>query len=153
MEQIGQTVACACAVGISLTVAEYLIPSAKFQKQLRLIFSLLLMLGLILPFARNLTALPDSVAAAEQTAAPAADEFESLLSEETSLQLCRSLADSLAENGVSVSGITADVHISGDGRITISEVRLSCSDPQTAERVLVQLLGEGVALEITEGSE
>lgn len=152
MEQIGQTAACACAVGISLAVAEHLLPSAAFHKQLRLMFSLILILGLCLPFVKNLSALPDAAAAA-QAQPPTDAAFQSIVAEETETQLCRTLSKALEENGVVVYGIETDVHISEDGRITISEVRLSCSDSPAAQNTLIALLGEESVLRITEGSE
>lgn len=153
MEVIGQTAACACAMGITLTIAEHIVPSEVFQKQLRLLFSMIFLLGLLLSLGSRLSSLPDAVRAAQTAAAPTEEIFAQMVEDETATQLCLALRQELEQNGISVQEITADAHISADGRITISAVRLSCTEQQRAEQLLVPLLGESVPIEFTEDTE
>lgn len=154
MEAIGRVAACACGVSIALTLAELAAPSQQFLRQLRLLFALLLGIGILLPFTKGEISLTEAMQTAETAGEVVLPErFEAtLVEEETAARLRDVLLDSLHAEGISCSSLEPLVHISDEGSITISEVRLSSSDHAAAARLLHALLGAQVPVTETEGT-
>lgn len=145
MDTVRQVVLCACAVSIALSMADMMMPSERFFKQLRFLFSLILMIGVTAPMVKGEVSLQKVMAAAD--AAPVTDTQEMVQesvchSAEENLEAA--LTAQLTSAGIGCEALSVQIHIDEDGRISISEVRLRCPEPEAAKRILAAQLGADV---------
>lgn len=150
-EQIHSAVFCICCAALALSLAEAILPFERFEKQLRMIFSLVLMTALLRPLGHlhlpSLTYSPAEAASyAEEISERAAIAKEHAVAESVKNALNRTLAESHAPCSVS----DVHLHIQSDGCIDISEVIIS-GNLLTGSVYLHELLGNEVI--ITEGGD
>lgn len=123
MDSMRIAVLCACMTAAALTLAEGVLPMTRFQKQIRPIFTCLLLISILRPLTHTtLTApeiRPESEISDHLTAA--AEEARC-----NAIAACvqNGLQQSLDARGVDCQILRVIVHISEDGGIGIDEVTI-----------------------------
>lgn len=147
MDVVRNAVLCAVGVSLALAVAEMLQPSTKFYKQIRLLFSLVLLIGVVSPFAKDgiSLSLPTGAVMQETETAVEACVTDAVQTQAQS-NLALSLRAALTRAGLSCREIVPAIHIGADGSISITEVRLSSAEFEAAAACLRGLLGEEVPI-------
>ncbi|MBR6761076.1 MAG: hypothetical protein IKM30_03470 [Oscillospiraceae bacterium] len=128
MQTIETAILAACSIALGLSLAEGIIPMERFGKQIRWLFSLMLMIGMLTPlrtwdaaaFRENLqTNNPQSSMEDLQHAA------DTLLCDSIEQQLIATLNQKLSEHKAPCTVQALDVHIQEDGSIVIYEAAIS----------------------------
>ena len=122
MEHLRAAVLAACCAALALTLAESMLPTEKFHRQIRLMMTLLLLTAVLKP----LTGLDFSPLTDGLPADTAAEDFTTLAeqayTEAVAERIVSSLNEALAEHHVNCTVTALDVHIQTDGSIVINEV-------------------------------
>lgn len=142
----------ACFLGIVMTIFSRLYPSEKFEKQIKTIFSLIFVLSIVTPIAKDKLDLPDI----SKTITASSDYYQSI-SENTDEYFIRSLESNISANLKAKLNeaefypleIQTIVNISEDNSISINEVRVimqskECSD--VIEELIGTYIGEDAAV-------
>ena len=153
MEKAQAIVLITCVISVLSGVMDALKPDHRFDKQLRLLLSVVFVLAVLTPFAGGArqfrlhwnsgeTFSSDALAnaAAEETKTAAARNLEAALTE------------ILAKGGVPGASLQVVMHTTEDGSIDIEQVTAFCSDTETASRLLTQCLGEEVKIHVETAS-
>ena len=146
MDALRTSILAACCAALALTFAEGILPMEKFQRQLRLLMSLLLMTAILKP----LTGLELSFGTGSLSADPAAAEGLAALAEAAyedavSARIQGALNSELASHGVSCTVTAVSVHIQEDGGIEISEAVIT-GNTLTGTVYLREWLGDAVMI-------
>lgn len=151
MEQIHTAVFCTCCTALALSLAEGLLPFARFEKQLRLIFSLILMTAMLKPLTKiQFPAVSERQAEAAAYAEEIAEQAALAREQAAAESVRNALNRTLAEQNVPCKVTAVRLHILNDGSIDICEVIIS-GNLLTGRVCLRELLGSGVT--VTEGGE
>lgn len=126
LDSMHTAVLCGCCTALALRIAESIIPLERFQKQIRLLFSMLMLVTLLKP----LTNLDFSVSAwqhsdAEQNIQNAAALAEAAREEAVSDSILHALNQKLSERQVPCEVKEIKMHISDTGSIEIDEIRIT----------------------------
>lgn len=126
LDSMHTAVLCGCCTALALRIAESIIPMKRFQKQIRLLFSMLMLVVLLKP----LTSLEFSVsewipAETEQTMQEIAALAESAREEAVADSIHHALNQALTEHHVPCEVKDVIMHISDEGSIVIDEIRIS----------------------------
>ncbi len=153
MEQIRTVILGACMLSIAVALCNMIRPSRIFERQVRFLISLLLVISITTPFlqidyadaleALTETAEPPETAVLEET-------LEAQLLEETALCSEAAVRSLLSQAGIACTEADVIVHIGDTGSIYISEVSVTCSDFRGASEILRENLGEEVILHVSE---
>lgn len=151
MDILKNTAAAACFLGIVFSVADSLNPSEKMTKQLRIIFSLILVLVTVPLITSADVELPDlgSITPSEDYSG-AADRY---LMGKIEGNICDSLGEILAEKEIFPVSISVSVNNTAEDSISITEAEVILapgSDCTAAEKLLRETLGNDVILKISE---
>lgn len=148
MDSIRRMVLVACLLAIAMTILDMLYPSKKFDKQVKLIFSLVFTLGVLTPFLSGKITLslpeigkPQSSPSYSGIETTVAQEYKNAI--ETNIS--KTLSECLKENQISAEEIFTKVNIAEDNSISISEVEvMSHSEADSAEiiRLIKSRLGQ-----------
>lgn len=152
METMRAIVLVTCGISMLSGVLHAMKPSARFDRQLRLIFSAVFVLGILTPLYRGAAAFqPDWEGAGDVSTW----KLEETAAEETAAQAAKNLETSLTamlrEAGIEAQ-IGVAMHISGENRIEIEQVTAVCTDTSAAEQLLTDCLGNEVNLYVEKAS-
>lgn len=155
MDMLRGAAASACFLGIVFSVMENMIPSEKFAKQIKVIFSLILALVIIPPFIGAEIDIPDfDISGAEQEDYSKITEIR--LEEEICSNICDSLTQMLHGYEIYPEKISVDINNSADGSISITKAEITLDSSEkaaAAEKIISEaLVGADVSVKI-EGSE
>jgi len=142
LETLRNSVLSVCLLSIAVSVCLLICPDTALQKQVRFLISLLFIISLILPF-KNLS-FPDSLEAIQQ------ERSDTAMQEVTEQSLETALKSVLAQNGIHCSETEVAVHIDETHCISITDVNVTCDNFQNAVHLLKEILGEEVAIHVTE---
>lgn len=150
-DSIRTAVLAACCTAIGLTAAEYIVPLEKFEKQIRLIFAVIMMTVILTPLTKIgsssiISEVPESQFTAEEITDNARQMQEQAAAESIRTALNHALTEK--ESGCTVESVT--VHIPETGGIDIIEVKVT-GNLLTGTVCLREWLGDSVT--ITEGGE
>ena len=150
-DSIRTAVLAACCTAIGLTAAEYIVPLEKFEKQIRLIFAIIMMTVILTPLTKIgsssiISDIPESQFTAEEITENARRMQEQAAAEGIRTALNHALTEK--ESGCTVESVT--VHIPETGGIDIIEVKVT-GNLLTGTVCLREWLGDSVT--ITEGGE
>ncbi len=155
MEQITAIVTGACLLSLAVGVVHMIRPSKAFEQQVRFLVSMLFIVCITKPFLTlempGFSSITDTAEAAVQCDT-LADETQTQVLAATRMQTEHAVAQYLTANGITCTQVTAIMNIDGTGSISISEVSVMCSPPETAAALLQSVLGEGVTLHVAEAS-
>ncbi len=138
----------ACFLGIVITIFSRLYPSEKFEKQMKTIFSLIFILSIVTPIAKNDLHLPDI----SETITASSDYYQSL-SENTDEYFIKALENNISANLKSKLNkaefypleIHTSVNISADNSISINEVRVIMQNADYSDEIK-KLITENVGV-------
>ncbi len=149
-DQIRTAVLAACCTAIGLTAAEYIVPLEKFEKQIRLIFAVIMMTVILTPLTKitggMVSEIPETQLTAEDITENAKRMQEQAAAESIRTALNHALTEK--ESGCTVESVI--VHIPETGGIDIIEVKVT-GNLLTGTVCLREWLGDSVT--ITEGGE
>ncbi|MGN0620692.1 MAG: hypothetical protein ACI4I9_02390 [Porcipelethomonas sp.] len=144
MELMKKMILAACFISIIITLADSVKPD-KFSSQLKLIFSLVFICGIITAAlnGKNYTE-PDICIELEETAAfeNMSAAAENAFAESAETSVADAVQAVLDENGVSYEKITASVNIDEDSRININEIGYKGNEPERAKELIQENIGE-----------
>jgi hypothetical protein len=157
MDGFREASAIACFIGIVIAIVDALIPSEKFNKQLKIMFAVVFCLCVITPIA-NGTIEFDSDSVAAYASADSMSESkiagEEVLARAIGRNISRSLEEELRAQKITPQEIATTVNISENGSIDITVIDLQIN-PQDAARAVViikEKLAEEFIVNIYDGS-
>ncbi|MGN1103183.1 MAG: hypothetical protein ACI4RG_13375 [Huintestinicola sp.] len=143
MDMLCSVSASACVLGIIFSVINNMTPSEKFSRQMNIIFSMILILVIVSPFADGEIKLEIS-----DISESIPEDYSYIYDEQTSRLISANISDNLgqilAENGIFPLKISVDINNSSDGSISIigAEIILSDSaDSKSAAKLAAEALG------------
>ncbi len=135
----------ACFISVVLTLADSVKPGDKFSSQLKLIFSLVFICGILtaalngqyesgfdLSFDTDNIETYDSISGAAESSVISSAESS----------IADTVRNVLDENGVSYEKITASINIEDDSRININEIGYKGDEPERAAEVIRENIGD-----------
>ncbi len=135
----------ACFISVIITLADSVKPGDKFSSQLKLIFSLVFICGILtaalngqyesgfdLSFDTDNIETYDSISGAAESSVISSAESS----------IADTVRNVLDENGVSYEKITASINIEEDSRININEIGYKGDEPERAAEVIRENIGD-----------
>ena len=135
----------ACFISVVITPADSVKPGDKFSSQLKLIFSLVFICGILtaalngqyesgfdLSFDTDNIETYDSISGAAESSVISSAESS----------IADTVRNVLDENGVSYEKITASINIEEDSRININEIGYKGDEPERAAEVIRENIGD-----------
>lgn len=131
-----------CLLAIALSIAEGLMPSEKFAREIKIIFGLILIIGIAKPVAGVFHGLsfPDTTSADIQIE-NIQKNTNSILENSIENNLCNEIKSMLSERGITSTEIYVNVNISEDFCISFNEVSLNCDNFSLAEGIIHETFG------------
>lgn len=128
----------ACFLGIAITIFSRLYPSEKFEKQMKTIFSLILVISIANPIASGKLELPDI-----SEAVTANSDYYQSLSENTDDYFIKSIERNISinieaelkEHNIFPLEINTNINISENNSISISEVSVTVDNAEYADEI------------------
>lgn len=143
MELMKNMIKAACFISVAIMIADMIKPSEKFDKQLKMIFSLVLIIGMLTPILSGKFDLSFADDIGVNTDVDYEDEEDTLnssLKKSVESNIEHSLKVSLAQNGILCEKISISVNISEDSSISINEVRIACNNIARARTIISEQL-------------
>lgn len=141
-----------CVISILSGVLDALKPDSRFDRQLRLLLSVVFVLAVLTPFAGGIRSLHvewrENVVASEALS----DAMASETIAEAGRNLETALTTLLTEGGVTDAAVKVAMHTNDDNSIDIEQVTVLCSDTETARSLLTECLGEEVRVHVETAS-
>lgn len=143
-----------CLAGIGLAIYKMMVPSGTYEKQIRVLVSLVFILGVISPFARGEISIPVSannelIESIEY--ARIEEQANSYLKSHFTTNLESALIKVLEEKGIAVDKISVNVDISEEYSISINEVRVLISnnaDTGAVKAAIIKEVGEDTEIQV-----
>lgn len=146
MDSIRTAVLCGCFAALGLTLAGEIIPAERFQRELRLLLSLIIVTAILRPLAGLHLPAPDAFPEqVQQNAEQYAEQADALRTEAIRETVQDALNRSLSEQEVACTVEWLDLHIDESGSIIINEAVISGS-VLTGRVFLREWLGEDVLI-------
>lgn len=142
-------VASACFMSVGICIAQTLLPERKFDRQMRIIFSLLFIAAIASPIMSgrlnfDFSELSDSV-----TAFADVYDIEEDMRREIGKNIADGLAEELSARGIPAEKICVDVNIEDENCISITNIGfipLYDKDAEEISATIKFLLGEDIAV-------
>ena len=139
----------ACCTALGLTLAEQLLPTEHFARQIRMLTAILMMTAILVPLTKlDLTSFRVGLDAAGAQSQDLQDAAADMQEQAAAESIRNALNRALTERNVNCRVQAVSVHITSDGCISISEVSAS-GNLLTGAVFLHEWLGDDVT--ITEG--
>ena len=126
-------------ISIIIAVFESVIPSEKYSKQLKLIFSLILLISIAAPFADGRADIGGIADMVETTSAEigeksgAADRY---FEKSVENNISRSIGDMLTEHKINFDEIMTSINISESFGISINEIEIAVDDTAREDEII-----------------
>ena len=154
MDAFKELVTTLCLAGIGLAIYKMMVPSGTYEKQIRVLVSLVFILGVISPFARGEISIPVSannelIESIEY--ARIEEQANSYLKSHFTTNLESALIKVLEEKGSAVDKISVNVDISEEYSISINEVRVLISnnaDTGAVKAAIIKEVGEDTEIQV-----
>ena len=154
MDAFKELVTTLCLAGIGLAIYKMMVPSGTYEKQIRVLVSLVFILGVISPFARGEISIPVSannelIESIEY--ARIEEQANSYLKSHFTTNLESALIKVLEEKGIDVDKISVNVDISEEYSISINEVRVLISnnaDTGAVKAAIIKEVGEDTEIQV-----
>lgn len=149
METMRTIVLVTCAVSLLSGVLDALKPNKKFDRQMRLLLSVVFLLAFLAPFVKGLDDLHWN---SWETDAVISDHLTAEMAQQT-LQyaqenLEQTLVQYLQEHNLADAQVQVQMHMTDDDSIEINRVIVSCTNSETATALLKECLGEEVTIDV-----
>lgn len=142
MDTLCSAAASACILGIIFAVSENMLPSEKFAKQMKMIFSLILIAVIIAPFTEGEISL-DSFEMPDITDKDSTFIYNSSFNSLVSDNISDNLGKELSEMGIFPVKISVDINNSQDNSISIigAEIIISSGNTRETAEAAAEILG------------
>lgn len=139
---MNEIVLAVCLTAIGLSIAEGLMPSEKFAREIKIIFGLILIIGIANPVLKLFKSfsLPDTSYTDIQIE-NIQNNTASVLENSIENNLCSAISSMLSEKDIVLNEIYVDVNISENYCISFNEVGLNCDNFSLAESIIYETFG------------
>ena len=149
MDSMRTAVLCACLTALGLTLAEHILPTERFERQIRLIFTALMTIAVLKPLTNlDFSPLYSDTAPDLSVSGEICSMADQARTETVCETLMQTLNRELAQRNVPCRVTGVDAHITESGSIDIIEVQTD-GNLMTGRVYLTEWLGGDVR--ITEG--
>lgn len=126
-------------VSIVIAIFESVMPSEKYSKQLRLIFSLILILSIASPFVQgkiDIADITDDVALTSVDISGKSEAADRYFAKSVENNISRSIGDMLTENKINFTEIKTSINISESYGISINEIEIAVGDTAREDEII-----------------
>lgn len=126
-------------ISIIIAVFESVIPSEKYSKQLRLIFSLILILSIASPFIQgkaDIAGITDDAALASADISGKSAAADRYFEKSVENNISRSIGDMLRSNKINFTEIKTSINISESFGISINEIEIAVDDTAREDEII-----------------
>lgn len=156
MDGIRNLVLISCILAVAISLLEMVSPSNRLKKQLRLIFSLIFIIGIVTPIFSGKISF-SGINTADLSLKEGYKNVSADIDNELKLQIEENISNRLTEkleiNGYSVKGILTMINILDDKSIVINEVKVSANSIDEQNNIFSLIheeLGENVTVILEE---
>lgn len=144
MELLKKVILSACFLSIVISLADSIKPGERFTRQLKLIFSMLFISGIVVSAANCEFELDIPASAGEElegyeNISEAADKAVLGAAEDSVIDMINRI---LTAQGISFEKITADINMEADGSININEIGYCGDEFEKASEAIKSNMGE-----------
>ncbi len=156
MDMLRSSAAAACFLGVIFSMLSNIVPSDKFNKQINIIFALILILAVIPPFMDAEFDLSANVIS-EEGIYDYSEIYNAQLNRQTQSNITEEMRKIFEQNGINTVKISVDVNNSADGSISITKAEIVIADREKlseARKIASAALGRETDITVTAyGSE
>lgn len=146
----------ACLIGIIIAIMDALYPSEKYAKQIKMIFSLVFLSCIVVPFAKDDVELEDVYVSSEYSDENIKNKYDLtydyfIKSIESNINM--ELMNKVNQKENLAEEILTSINIYEDNSISIREVKIVLSDmskEEDAKRIILEAVGEDVEVLVEE---
>ena len=145
MELMKKIILSACFLSVIITIADSIKPGEKFTQQLKMIFSLVFITGILSAalkgdFAFDIPAFADLEYSEDYNNVENA--ADNILKEETESKIDAYIEDILLENEVTFDKISSDVNIVENNSININRIDYKGTECEQARNIIIENFGD-----------
>ena len=145
MELMKKIILSACFLSVIITIADSIKPGEKFTQQLKMIFSLVFITGILSAalkgdFAFDIPAFADLEYSEDYNNVENA--ADNILKEETESKIDAYIEDILLENEVTFDKISSDVNIDENNSININRIDYKGTELKQARNIIIENFGD-----------
>lgn len=145
MELMKKIILSACFLSVIITIADSIKPGEKFTQQLKMIFSLVFITGILSAalkgdFAFDIPAFADLEYSEDYNNVENA--ADNILKEETESKIDAYIEDILLENEVTFDKISSDVNIDENNSINIKRIDYKGTEFEQARNIIIENFGD-----------
>ena len=145
MELMKNIILSACFLSVIITIADSIKPGEKFTQQLKMIFSLVFITGILSAalkgdFAFDIPAFADLEYSEDYNNVENA--ADNILKEETESKIDAYIEDILLENEVTFDKISSDVNIDENNSININRIDYKGTEFEQARNIIIENFGD-----------
>lgn len=145
MELMKKIILSACFLSVIITIADSIKPGEKFTQQLKMIFSLVFITGILSAalkgdFAFDIPAFADLEYSEDYNNVENA--ADNILKEETESKIDAYIEDILLENEVTFDKISLDVNIDENNSININRIDYKGTEFEQARNIIIENFGD-----------
>ena len=145
MELMKKIILSACFLSVIITIADSIKPGEKFTQQLKMIFSLVFITGILSAalkgdFAFDIPAFADLEYSEDYNNVENA--ADNILKEETESKIDAYIEDILLENEVTFDKISSDVNIDENNSINIYRIDYKGTEFEQARNIIIENFGD-----------
>ena len=145
MELMKKIILSACFLSVIITIADSIKPGEKFTQQLKMIFSLVFITGILSAalngdFAFDIPAFADLEYSEDYNNVENA--ADNILKEETESKIDAYIEDILLENEVTFDKISSDVNIDENNSININRIDYKGTEFEQARNIIIENFGD-----------
>ncbi len=150
METLKSAIFCVCSAALGFTLAECILPIEKFEKEIRLLLSVLLMTVLLRPLTALHFSYQSEITESTEIATDIAEQANALRASEAAVRIRNAVNQKLTEEAVPCCVREIRLHICSESGICIDEVIIE-GNAVTGAVFLRELLGKDIT--ITKGDD
>ena len=145
MELMKKIILSACFLSVIITIADSIKPGEKFTQQLKMIFSLVFITGILSAalkgdFAFDIPSFADLEYSEDYNNVENA--ADNILKEETESKIDAYIEDILLENEVTFDKISSDVNIDENNSININRIDYKGTEFEQARNIIIENFGD-----------
>lgn len=145
MELMKKIILSACFLSVIITIADSIKPGEKFTQQLKMIFSLVFITGILSAalkgdFAFDIPAFADLEYSEDYNNVE--NVADNILKEETESKIDAYIEDILLENEVTFDKISSDVNIDENNSININRIDYKGTEFEQARNIIIENFGD-----------
>ena len=146
MNTIKMMIGTACFIGIAISIADMIKPSEKFNKQIRMIFSLAFVLSILTPIMSSgfdFSISQDIISTNGSQYSEMDATVDNQLRTITENNIADSLTVKLIESGIKCNEINVSINIEEDSGISINKIEIDSDDNEKSRMIISTLLSIG----------